>query len=77
MMTKRMSINPTMVKQYSTLVRLQVNSEKDNPISETESIKTLKPSDSTMVKPVKRNKVKKKTHKNKINKSNHFLPILY
>ena len=51
-MNKRMSINPTMVKQYSTLVRLQAESERGNPNSETESYKTLKPSDSTMVKPM-------------------------
>ena len=50
-MNKRLSINPGMVKQYSTLVRLQAESERGNPNSETESIKSLKPSESTKIKP--------------------------
>ena len=71
MNSKRMSINPDMVQQYTTLVRLQAESERGNPISEkdnpeserknleserknpnseVESLKSVKPSDSTMVK---------------------------
>ncbi|CAI2375717.1 unnamed protein product [Moneuplotes crassus] len=72
-MNKRLSINPSMVKQYSTLVRLQAESERGNPNSETESVKSLKPSESTKLKPRKSKARKKKNYKNNIGKQNDLM----
>lgn len=48
---KRMSINPSMVKEYTNLIRSQADSEvEQNEISDNESEKMVKPSESTNIK---------------------------